>query len=185
MSTAEPFRVIQGSDEPGGDAWGWLRAAITQQGSMLWRFVLPRVAGMADVADGVCQETWEALARQPEPPRDLAAWLRGTARHKILDQFRRERRLAFWEVPLEALGGSRLADPEFLLDARWEAEQVYAALRRLPARTRQGLILYYLEGWTVAELAELLGRSRKAIECQLYRARVAFRRAYTEVAGDG
>ena len=82
--------------------------------------------------------------------------------------------------------GSRLreADPEFELNARWEAEQVYAALRKLPARSRQSLILYYLEGWTVADLAAMFKRSPKAIECQLYRARVAFRKVYTEPADE-
>jgi len=184
MTTPQPFRVVAGAEDPGGDAWGWLRAVIAQQGPMLWRFVLPRVAGMEDVADGVCQETWEALARQAEPPRDIGAWLRGTARHKVLDQFRRERRLAFWEIPLEAIGRAGMADPEFILDARWQAAEVYAALRRLSPRARQALILYYIEGWTVAELAELFGRSAKAVECQLYRARVAFRRVYTEAAAD-
>ena len=178
MSANLPFRVLEGAEDPGGDAWGWLRAAIAQQGPMLWRFVLPRVAGADHVADGICQETWEALARQPVPPRDLGAWLRGTARHKILDQFRRERRLAFWEIPLEAIGGAGASDPEFILEARWDAEQVYVALRQLPARSRQTLILYYLEGWTIAELAATFGRSPKAVECQLYRARVAFRKVY-------
>jgi RNA polymerase sigma-70 factor (ECF subfamily) len=166
------------------EAWAWLRQAIAEHGVMLWRFVIPRVAGVEDVADGICQEVWQALARQPVPPRDMAAWLRGTARHKILDQYRRERRRALWEVPL-GLFQSGAEDPESMLEAQWEGEQVYAALRKLPVRGRQLLVLHYIEGWSLGDLAVLEQRTVKAVECQLYRARAAFRVAYAKVVGNG
>jgi RNA polymerase sigma factor (sigma-70 family) len=178
------LRLLPGYPPDEGDAWAWLRAAIADHGPMLWRFVLPRVAGADDVADAVCQETWQALARQPVEPRDLAAWLRGTARHKILDQFRRERRRAFWEVPLEFLHSSG-EDPEEVLERNWESELVYSALGRMAVRERQVLILHYLEGWSVPDLAALLRRTPKSVECQLYRARTSFRRAYVREGGDG
>ena len=179
MTSSVDLHVLDGQEPDEGEAWAWLRDAISEHGGMLWRFVLPRVSGASDIADGICQETWQALARQPVPPRDMPAWLRGTARHKILDQFRRERRRSFWEVPLEMLQGSG-TNPETVLETRWEGEEVYAALRRLPVRSRQLLVLHYLEGWSVAELAALHGRSAKAVECQLYRARVAFRGSYVK-----
>jgi RNA polymerase sigma factor (sigma-70 family) len=194
MSNRPRLRVVAGStvrvtdaypDQPeDAHAWAWLREAIAEQGPMLWRFVMPRVAGMTDVADAVCQETWQALARQPVPPLDLPAWLRGTARHKILDQYRRERRRTFWEVPLEFLQGKG-DDPESVLEAQWAADQVHAALRKLPARSRQVLVLHYLEGWSVPDMAALQGRSLKAVECQLYRSRAQFRAAYAAVTTDG
>jgi RNA polymerase sigma-70 factor (ECF subfamily) len=178
-----PAREAEAEAE--AEAWAWLRQAIAEHGAMLWRFVMPRVAGVEDVADAICQEVWQALARQPVPPREMGAWLRGTARHKVLDQYRRERRRALWEVPLE-LFQSHAADPEMVLEAQWEGEQVYAALRRLPVRARQLLALHYLEGWTLQDLAAMEGRSVKAVECQLYRARAAFRVAYTrELEPDG
>ena len=177
------LRILPGTQLPEGDAWAWLRASIAEHGPMLWRFVLPRVAGADDVADSVCQETWQALARQPVPPREMGAWLRGTARHKILDEFRRERRRSFWEVPLQAFHGMG-QDPEEVLERNWESEVVYAALRRLPVRERQVLILHYLEGWSVGDLAALLRRTPKSVECQLYRARTSFRAAYVREADD-
>ena len=180
---APSLRLLQGNQLPGGDAWAWLREAIADNGAMLWRFVLPRVAGADDVADSVCQETWQALAKQPVPPREMGAWLRGTARHKILDEFRRERRRTFWEVPLQAFQ-SIGQDPEEVLERNWESEVVYTALRRLPARERQVLILHYLEGWSVVDLAALLRRTPKAIECQLYRARTSFRATYVREGGN-
>src|SRR5262245_41777027 len=140
MANRPQLDVISGTAAD-GDAWGWLRETIAEQGPMLWRFVLPRVAGVDDVADSICQDTWQALAAQPLLPRDLPAWLRGTARHKILDQYRRERRRTFWEVPLELFQG-KTGDPETLLEAQWESERVYETLRRLPVRSRQLLMLH-------------------------------------------
>ncbi|HEV3230927.1 MAG TPA: sigma-70 family RNA polymerase sigma factor [Candidatus Dormibacteraeota bacterium] len=183
-STAR-LEVLQGTGRPDeGEAWAWLRDAIAEHGAMLWRFVIPRVAGAEHVADGICQETWQALARQPVAPREMGAWLRGTARHKILDQYRRERRRTLWEVPLGLFQGTG-DNPETVLEAHWESEQVYAALRRLPVRSRQLLVLHYIEGWSLQDLAALERRSVKAVECQLYRSRAAFRIAYTRVTGDG
>ncbi|MHB8509362.1 MAG: RNA polymerase sigma factor [Candidatus Dormibacteria bacterium] len=174
MDTGSELRILPGAAPPDGEAWAWLRVAIADHGPMLWRFVLPRLAGDHDAADSICQEVWQALSQQPTPPREIGAWIRGTARHKVLDRYRRERRRTFWEVPLEVFAGTS-GDPEEQLEAQWDNEQVYAALRRLPVRFRQVLVLHYLEGWSVAELAALLNRSSKAIECQLYRARAAFR----------
>ena len=181
MDAQRELRVVHGAPVPETEAWAWLREAIAEHGPMLWRFTLPRLAGDHDAADSVCQEVWQALSQQPTPPRDLSPWLRGTARHKILDRYRRDRRRSFWEVPLEVFAGSD-GDPEEQLETRWDNERVYAALRALPVRFRQILVLHYIEGWSVSELAGLLNRSPKAIECQLYRARAGFRNQYSRPA---
>ncbi|MBU0638962.1 MAG: sigma-70 family RNA polymerase sigma factor [Planctomycetes bacterium] len=49
--------------------------------------------------------------------------------------------------------------------------QVQRALRRLPARDREVLVLRYLEGLPVAELAAVLEVSHNAVEVRLSRAR--------------
>jgi RNA polymerase sigma-70 factor (ECF subfamily) len=63
-------------------------------------------------------------------------------------------------------------------DARLDAAVAHEVLGRLGAHHRSALTLRYLDGLSVPEVAEHLGRTVHATEALLVRARVAFRRAY-------
>ena len=56
--------------------------------------------------------------------------------------------------------------------------------RRSAPHHRAALTLRYLDGLSVPEVAEHLGRTVHATEALLVRARVAFRRAYEEACDD-
>ena len=69
---------------------------------------------------------------------------------------------------------SQLSGPEEQLDAVLVKEKIQAVLGRLLPRHRQLLILKYLDGLSVAEIAKQLTLSFKSVESQLFRARKAF-----------
>jgi len=70
--------------------------------------------------------------------------------------------------------------------ADWlDADAAHAALSRLPAQQRAALVLRYLDGLPVAEVAAHLGRSLHATETLLARSRAALRRVYREGEGHG
>ncbi|MBQ8921854.1 MAG: sigma-70 family RNA polymerase sigma factor [Oscillospiraceae bacterium] len=52
-----------------------------------------------------------------------------------------------------------------------EEHTVYHAVMELPAKYRAVIHLYYFEGYSVAEIGEMTGRSETAVQTQLYRAR--------------
>jgi RNA polymerase sigma-70 factor (ECF subfamily) len=52
-----------------------------------------------------------------------------------------------------------------------EESEVYRAVMALPAKYRSVIHLYYYEGYSVAEIAKIVGRSETAVQTQLYRAR--------------
>lgn len=56
-----------------------------------------------------------------------------------------------------------------------EEHTVFHAVMELPAKYRSVVHLYYFEGYTVAEIAEMTGRSETAVQTQLYRARKLLR----------
>jgi RNA polymerase sigma-70 factor (ECF subfamily) len=70
------------------------------------------------------------------------------------------------------------------LEDPWEdvldVEAAHAALSRLAVPQRLALTLRYLDGLSVPEVAEHLGRSVHATETLLVRARAALRRVYEE-----
>jgi RNA polymerase sigma-70 factor, ECF subfamily len=107
------------------------------------------------------------------------AWLVGVARHKLVDHWRRQGR----EERNLKLVHDKPTSEEDPWDERLDATRAHAVLDRLGPHHRAALTLRYLDGLSVPEVADLLGRGVHATEALLVRARIAFRRAY-EGGGD-
>jgi RNA polymerase sigma-70 factor (ECF subfamily) len=105
------------------------------------------------------------------------AWLIGVARHKLADHWRRRAR----EQRGIVLAETGVDDP---WDEHIDTEAAHAALRQLSGSQRAALTLRYLDGLSVAEVAECLGRSLHATETLLMRAKAALRRVYEERPDD-
>jgi RNA polymerase sigma-70 factor (ECF subfamily) len=138
---------------------------------------LTRRTGDASVAEELAQETFYRATRAFLGWRggSPVAWLLSIARHVLIDEVRRGRRL----VPLP----ESLADPGAPPD---EHLSVTDTLARLPDAQRRLLALVYVDGYSLAEVAALTGTSEGAAKTALWRARAAFRSAYSEdiVASD-
>jgi RNA polymerase sigma-70 factor (ECF subfamily) len=163
-------------------------AAVGEQGSELlalydralpqvYGYLLPR-CGSAAVAEDVTAETF--LAAVTAVQRDTVdtltvAWLVGVARHKLVDHWRRQARE---ERKLQLVHDEPGPTDEDPWDDLLDATCAHEALGRLGAHHRSALTLRYLDGLSVPECAEHLGRSVHATEALLVRARIAFRRAY-------
>jgi len=142
---------------------------------LVYGYLLPR-CGSAAVAEDLTAETFMAAvaaARRPDPPEVTIRWLVGVARHKLVDHWRRVER----EHRSLAVAEPAAADP---IEEWLDAEAAHAALSRLSPQHRVALVLRYLDGLPVAEVAEHLGRSLHATETLLVRARAALRRVYLD-----
>lgn len=181
-----------------GDPQAWGRLCETY-GEPLYLYAYHRTGGDRFAAEDVVQTTLLAAVESISSYRrqvPLFAWLCGIARHKATDESRRARREG---IPLEALGealgeesppssppgvGSWLGReplPEEVVDRAETRAAVVEALWCLPEDYREALVRRYVRGETVTEVAALLGRSYKATESLLSRAREAFRRSLMEV----
>jgi RNA polymerase sigma factor (sigma-70 family) len=126
----------------------------------LYRFLVLRLGDERDARDAL-QETllaaWQGLPRLRERDRPWS-WLAGIAAHKAADSSRR-----------------RFRSPQ---PARFEetyeeddAEDVLAALQRLPAPSREVLLLRYLLRLSEVEVAEVLGIRVGTVKSRAARAR--------------
>jgi RNA polymerase sigma factor (sigma-70 family) len=107
---------------------------------------------------------------QWENPR---AWLYRVASRLATDDYRR-RRLLTW-LPLI----SAVPDPSPGVEAGLaERECVRQALEQMALKYRVPLVLYTSEGYSMSEIAQMLGLSRSAVKMRLSRGREMFRRAY-------
>jgi RNA polymerase sigma-70 factor, ECF subfamily len=145
----------------------------------VYGYLLHRVGWSVPVAEDLTQETFFAAVRELKRDRrvdDPTRWVLGIARHKLLDHYRAQERA---DVPSAEVGDEVDARP-FDTSAADARERAVTALTSLPAAQRAAVVLRHFDGFTVPEVAELMGRSVEAVESLLARGRVAFRRAYNE-----
>lgn len=140
-----------------------------------------------DVAQDVYLAAWRTLPRLRNASSFLP-WLRQLTRnraHHVLRTEVRRRRREVGERADELLAAT--ADPapnaESLMVAAEERAALAAALAELPDSAREVVVLYYREGSSVRQVAELLGLSEAAVRQRLSRARSQVRERLLEDAG--
>ncbi len=148
----------------------------------VYGYLLAR-CGQRALAEDLTAETFLAAVRAEADGGGptMVAWLIGTARHKLVDHWRRLERE---ERGLRLLDGgvARTEDP---WDDELDTLRAQQVLEELSPTHRTVLTLRYLDDLPVPKVAALLGRTLHATEALLVRARTAFRRQYefTELPG--
>jgi RNA polymerase sigma-70 factor (ECF subfamily) len=127
---------------------------------------------------------FERLATLSDP-QAFAAWLSSIlvrTAHKRL----RRRRLMDWlglrraaPIDLDAIVAPS-APPDIVAEAR----RVYAAVERLGVEERMALVLHRVEGLTIAEVSERLGRSVATVKRRLSRAEAEMARLRAASGGN-
>lgn len=116
----------------------------------------------------------DAVKRDAVPQLTIA-WLVGVARHKLVDHWRRRER----EDRKLALVHADTPDAEEIeWDERLDAARAHEVLDAMGPHHRSALTLRYIDGLSVPEVAEQLGRTVHATEALLVRARIAFRKLH-------
>jgi RNA polymerase sigma-70 factor (ECF subfamily) len=122
--------------------------------------------------DDLVQESFLAgylgLNRLRNPER-FGPWLARIARHKCLTWLRSRARheKARERMAQEAGGHAATPDPVKEATRREMCEWARREIARLPERTREAMVLCYLEGYQVAEAARLLGVRESAVKKRL------------------
>ena len=170
--------VLKGRDR---SAWS---AAVDRHLREVYGFVFHLVRGDRTVAEDLNQETWlEALdgIDQCDASRgSFRNWLFGIARKRVALHYRR-RALAGNPTSLSdqfgeaAESGEISVLPEDVLEQVEQRSVVRAAMLVLPDDRRKVLLWKYLEGLSVETIAIRLGRTAKAVESLLSRAREQMR----------
>lgn len=124
---------------------------------------------VGDWAEDAVAETflraWNALPRYRDTGAPFVAWLYGIARHVVLDEIRRRRRV-------EPRADVPDAVKEWAVD---DELSLGAAIERLPNEQRRVVELKFLVGMTNAEVAAALGKSEGAVNAKQWRALQALR----------
>jgi RNA polymerase sigma-70 factor, ECF subfamily len=153
------------------DRYGWL----------LNSFIAARLEGDRDLAEDVTvqvlMDACRNIHRFDARKAALRAWLYGIARRKILGEQRRNRALksvprsqqVSVEQMQEAVGDD---DPSAKIIQRLEAKRIVDDLTKtLSDREMEVLTLHYVESFSLREIGHIIGRSEKAVDSLLQRAK--------------
>lgn len=145
---------------------------LDRYGPLVYRMAIQGTGSVADGED-VAQEVFVSLIQSDPSFTDdthLRAWLIRATANRCKSWGR-----SFWRkrtVPLELNQAAAPPPPEH--------PDVLAAVAHLPAKYRWPVYLHYIEGYTAAEIGQLLGCPRNTVLSRLSRAREKLKAALKE-----
>jgi len=144
------------------------------------RRLMPRAELLEDLMQEILLAAWQALPSYRQES-SLRSWVLGIARHKLDDYYRRC--ILETDLPEEDGGSEELTiTPAFEdeLDSATQQERIEKILADLPEAYSLALLWRYRDEKSAREMAELTGKTEKAIERLLARARQSFRRRWID-----
>jgi RNA polymerase sigma-70 factor (ECF subfamily) len=177
MSDDEPCLIQQARQ---GDAAA-CAALYDRHYDAVYRYCYYHVGDVAqaqDLASEVFVRMIENLATFDMRGRPLLAWLYTIARNLIADAYRRKGRAP--ESPLDEALMTGEDNSARSAERRLQADHLAAALMRLTEEQRQVILFKFVQDYSNAEVARLMGKSEGATKSLQHRALAALRRALAE-----
>ena len=158
-------------------AYGRIVAACQNSVTAIALAIVRDVPASEDIAQEAFLSAWQNL-RRLQNPASFLPWLRQITRNLARDHLRERQRMPREardaEAVIEAVADPRALPFEQLIE-RERAEVASELISALPAESRETLLLYYREGQSSQQVADLLGLSDAAVRKRLSRARATVR----------
>jgi RNA polymerase sigma-70 factor (ECF subfamily) len=157
---------------------------VSRYADPVYGYVSQRLAPRADLVEDLVQEVFLVALQKLDTfagKSSVLGWLLGIARHKVEDLYRARLREP---EPFSAIEDASKSDlvtlPEFdeLIDRTRAQEKTQRILARLPEAYGLALLWRYWEEQSTKEMAAQTGKTEKAMERLLARARALFRRLW-------
>ena len=157
---------------------------VSRYADAVYGYVSRRLAPRADLVEDVVQDVFLAALQKLTTfagQSSVVGWLLCIARHKVEDFYRAQLREPDPLPDEDDMPSTRSAVTpglEELIDAARAEEKTQQILARLPVAYSAALQWRYWEKQSVREMAVQTGKTEKAIERLLARARTSFRRLW-------
>ncbi len=140
------------------------------------RFLVALCCGDAALADDIAQDTFVKAYLACDSFREdskFTAWLYRIAYNTFLSSRRATK-------PFETLSENEKVYTTTEADSQFEYQALYNALSQLSERERSVILLHYMQGYSIKEIAELTESSTDAVKQQLSRGRQHLRTLITD-----
>lgn len=138
---------------------------------------IKRTRDAEDVTQEVFIKLWKNLKKYDQT-KSFKAWIYQISRNTCIDYLRKKNEVLFSELKREDDDGDMELDlavdemplPDALFDKNNLPDLVTAAMEKLPAKQRIVLHLYFRDGLTFQEIADVLGESINTVKSRELRA---------------
>ena len=158
----DELRLIELSQRGDSEAFAHLYDHYVER---IYRYVYFRVADRdlaEDITSQIFIKMWEKLPTYRIGQSTINAWLYRIAHNAVVDYYRSMKAV----VPLEEINSREIGrddETEENLDRQMKMEKLRAALQELTDGQREVLILRFIDGLTVREIARQLGKRQGAV----------------------
>ncbi len=145
----------------------------------IYSYVYHRV-GDAQVAEDLTAQVFlrmlEAIQNENAWQSSFSGWLYRIAHNLVIDHYRRRARLTHISLDEVPVLLAENMDPQQTAERRLQGERVRRAINRLTEEQAQIVSLRFLEGLSIAEVADITGKTEGAVKALQYRALTSLRR---------
>ena len=142
-------------------------AHVEREQEALRGFLLALCCGNKSDADDLAQDTlvkaYLSLTGFQDKGR-FRSWLFKIAHNTFLNHMARQR-------TTESIDKARTLVSNTAADSSFEHQDLYMALRALPPKERSAITLFYLNGYSIKDIAKITDASEGAVKTQLSRGR--------------
>ncbi|MCM1291966.1 MAG: RNA polymerase sigma factor [Bacteroides sp.] len=131
------------------------------------RFLVALCCGDAELADDIAQDAYiKAFVASDllKDPRKFNAWIFRIGYTTFINHKRSEKLTVDYDEAQHTLSDEAT-------DSGFRYQDLYEALNRLPAKERMSVLLFYMEGYSIKEIAEIEGAKVDAVKQHLSRGR--------------
>jgi RNA polymerase sigma-70 factor (ECF subfamily) len=171
--TAVTLGLVQRAQEGDAEAFGELYDRYVD---LVYRYIYYRV-GTTQLAEDLTSETFLRALRRISSftwqGRDVGAWFVTIARNLIADHYKSGRyRLEMTTDDVTESGASKLVEdgPEGAVLEAMQNKVLLEAVKQLNPEQQECIVLRFLQGLSVAETADAMGKNEGAIKALQYRA---------------
>jgi len=131
------------------------------------RFLVALCCGDSQLADDIAQESYIKAYLSCDSfnnPDKFKAWIFRIGYNTFINQKRSERVFTDYEEARNMLS-------EESSEASFKYQKLYSALNKLPDKEKTSVLLFYMEGYSIKEIAEIEEVSQDAVKQHLSRGR--------------
>jgi len=151
----------------------------------VYQYVFLRTGLEPSLAEDITQEIFLDVFKGFDKFRGLCSertWLFKITRNKVYDYYRKQYKQFLETTCIDAENSVQISDSkqdiEFLIQKSHKSKCVLECLNSLPQHYKLILLLKYVDGRSVKEIAHITDKSNKSIDSVLQRAKSAFSKHY-------